>query len=39
MGQGLNKTEAPLMGTREWIMLITLAILWGGSFFYLQDSA
>jgi len=23
------------MGTREWIMLVTLSILWGGSFFFI----
>jgi len=25
-----------LMGVREWLMLITLSILWGGSFFFVE---
>ena len=24
------------MGAREWLMLITLSVLWGGSFFFVE---
>ena len=31
-------TRKSLMGAREWIMLILLSILWGGSFFFMKLS-
>lgn len=34
MGQEGNSAAAPSMGAREWLMLVTLAIVWGGSFFF-----
>ena len=36
MGQGNGKVAAPIMGRREWIMLIILSVLWGGSFFFVK---
>jgi drug/metabolite transporter (DMT)-like permease len=29
-----EKSEPPIMGVREWTMLLALAVLWGGSFFF-----
>ncbi len=29
-----NNGSAPAMGGREWAMLLALAVLWGGSFFF-----
>jgi drug/metabolite transporter (DMT)-like permease len=29
-----SEMTAPVMGGREWAMLLTLAVLWGGSFFF-----
>ena len=29
-----NVSKAPTMGGREWAMLLALAVLWGGSFFF-----
>jgi drug/metabolite transporter (DMT)-like permease len=31
-----GSTPAPVMGGREWVMLLTLAGLWGGSFFFFK---
>ena len=31
-----NTAPAPAMGSREWIMLLVLAALWGGSFFFFK---
>lgn len=28
--------QAPVMGCREWVMLLALAVLWGGSFFFFK---
>jgi drug/metabolite transporter (DMT)-like permease len=28
--------SAPVMGAREWVLLIVLSILWGGSFYYFK---
>ena len=34
--QGLSagRTSSPAMSARDWTMLLTLAVLWGGSFFF-----
>lgn len=32
MGASINRT----MGLREWLMLLTLSLLWGGSFFFVE---
>lgn len=34
MTQGGGSTAAPALGGREWAMLLALAVLWGGSFFF-----
>jgi len=34
MAQDKTATELPAMGGREWAMLLALAVLWGGSFFF-----
>lgn len=34
MAQDGSRTTAPVMGGREWAMLLALAVLWGGSFFF-----
>ena len=34
MSQNNNAIAAPVMGGREWAMLLALAVLWGGSFFF-----
>lgn len=34
MAQGASGGAAPTMGGREWAMLLALAVLWGGSFFF-----
>jgi len=34
MAQGKGGAQAPAMGGREWAMLLALAVLWGGSFFF-----
>ena len=34
MGRNNNATNPPAMGGREWAMLLALAVLWGGSFFF-----
>ncbi len=34
MAQDMTATELPAMGRREWAMLLALAALWGGSFFF-----
>lgn len=34
MAQGGDGATAPVMGGREWAMLLALAVLWGGSFFF-----
>jgi drug/metabolite transporter (DMT)-like permease len=34
MAQGGGGAMAPVMGGREWAMLLALAVLWGGSFFF-----
>ncbi len=34
MAQGGGGATAPAMGGREWVMLLALAVLWGGSFFF-----
>lgn len=34
MAQGGGGATAPAMGGREWAMLLALAVLWGGSFFF-----
>ena len=34
MSQSRNAVAAPAMGGREWAMLLALAVLWGGSFFF-----
>jgi drug/metabolite transporter (DMT)-like permease len=31
-----NTAPAPAMGGREWVMLLALAALWGGSFFFFK---
>jgi drug/metabolite transporter (DMT)-like permease len=31
---GLNTAPRPAMGGREWLMLLALSALWGGSFFF-----
>ncbi len=31
-----TSTPAPAMGAREWVMLLALAVLWGGSFFFFK---
>jgi drug/metabolite transporter (DMT)-like permease len=31
-------TQKPVMGTIEWTMLLTLSVLWGGSFFFMKLS-
>ena len=31
-----SRSVAPVMGGREWIMLVALATLWGGSFFFFK---
>jgi drug/metabolite transporter (DMT)-like permease len=28
--------QAPAMGCREWVMLLALGVLWGGSFFFFK---
>ncbi len=30
----MSQTTQPAMGAREWTMLLALAVLWGGSFFF-----
>ncbi len=30
----VERATAPMMGGREWAMLIVLAVIWGGSFFF-----
>lgn len=32
--QPSTDTSVPMMGGREWLMLVALAVLWGGSFFF-----
>ncbi len=34
MSQSRSVIAAPAMGGREWAMLLALAVLWGGSFFF-----
>lgn len=34
MAQDGSSAMAPMMGGREWAMLLALAVLWGGSFFF-----
>ncbi len=34
MAQSGGGATAPVMGGREWAMLLALAVLWGGSFFF-----
>ncbi len=34
MNQSRSAIAAPAMGGREWAMLLALAVLWGGSFFF-----
>ena len=34
MAQDKTATALPAMGGREWAMLLALAVLWGGSFFF-----
>ncbi len=34
VSQNNNAVAAPAMGGREWAMLLALAVLWGGSFFF-----
>ncbi len=34
MSQSRSAITAPAMGRREWAMLLALAVLWGGSFFF-----
>ncbi len=34
MSQSRSAITAPAMGRREWAMLLVLAVLWGGSFFF-----
>ncbi|HEY0203079.1 MAG TPA: EamA family transporter [Acetobacteraceae bacterium] len=34
MAQGKGDAQASAMGGREWAMLLALAVLWGGSFFF-----
>jgi len=34
MAQNNGPTALPVMGKREWAMLLVLAVLWGGSFFF-----
>ncbi len=34
--QQTNQTASPVMGGKEWIMLLTLAALWGSSFFFFK---
>ena len=34
MGQNNSAGAVPSMGRREWAMLLALAVLWGGSFFF-----
>ena len=34
MSQSKSAIVAPAMGGREWAMLLALAVLWGGSFFF-----
>lgn len=34
MAQGDGGATAPVMGGREWAMLLALAMVWGGSFFF-----
>ena len=29
-------TTRPAMGPREWLLLIVLSVLWGGSFFFAE---
>ena len=29
-----NRTASPRMGATEWLLLLTLSVLWGGSFFF-----
>lgn len=36
MEQGGGKPVAPVMARREWIMLVILSVLWGGSFFFVK---
>lgn len=31
-----NAAPVAAMGGREWIMLLALAVLWGGSFFFFK---
>ena len=31
-----NAARGPAMGGREWVMLLALAVLWGGSFFFFK---
>jgi drug/metabolite transporter (DMT)-like permease len=26
----------PVMGAREWLLLVTLSVMWGGSFFFIE---
>jgi len=32
----MNKTPAMTMGTAQWAMLVTLSLLWGGTFFFIE---
>jgi len=32
----MNSSINNVMGTREWIILLTLSLLWGGSFFFVE---
>ena len=34
MSQSKSAIVAPAIGGREWAMLLALAVLWGGSFFF-----
>jgi len=34
MGMARIDSNTPTMGRREWAMLLALAVLWGGSFFF-----
>ena len=34
MAQGAGYVTTPMMGGREWAMLLALAVVWGGSFFF-----
>src|SRR5450631_378797 len=32
----MSSTTTPVMGAREWLMLVLLSVLWGGSFFFFK---